>query len=125
MKTALRQAATPQHRSRSRGNRPYPKRPYSDQHPRRKFLHLVAGAAALPALSPLARAQSYPTRPITMIVPFAAGGATDVVGRVLAERMRALLGQPVIVENVSGADGTIGTGRAARARPDGYTIDLV
>jgi tripartite-type tricarboxylate transporter receptor subunit TctC len=59
-----------------------------------------------------------------MIVPFAAGGATDVVGRVLAERMRALLGQPVIVENVSGADGSIGIGRAARARPDGYTIDL-
>ena len=70
-------------------------------------------------------AQAYPTRPITMIVPFAAGGSTDVVGRALAERMRALLGQPVIIENVSGADGTIGTGRAARARPDGYTIDLV
>jgi tripartite-type tricarboxylate transporter receptor subunit TctC len=59
-----------------------------------------------------------------MIVPFAAGGPTDVVGRVLAERMRALLGQPVIIENVSGADGSIGTGRASRARPDGYTIDL-
>jgi tripartite-type tricarboxylate transporter receptor subunit TctC len=59
-----------------------------------------------------------------MIVPFAAGGATDVVGRVVAERMRKHLGQPVIVENVSGADGTIGTGRAARARPDGYTIHI-
>jgi tripartite-type tricarboxylate transporter receptor subunit TctC len=85
---------------------------------------LAAGAAALPALSLIASAQSYPTRPITMIVPFAAGGPTDVVGRVLAERMRALLGQPVIIENVSGADGSIGTGRASRARPDGYTIDL-
>jgi tripartite-type tricarboxylate transporter receptor subunit TctC len=59
-----------------------------------------------------------------MIVPYAAGGVTDVVGRLLAERMRALLGQPVIIENVSGADGSVGTGRASRARPDGYTIDL-
>jgi tripartite-type tricarboxylate transporter receptor subunit TctC len=87
-------------------------------------LRFAAGAAALPAVSRIARAQAYPTRPITMIVPFAAGGTTDVVGRALAERMRALLGQPVIIENVSGADGSIGTGRAARARPDGYTIDL-
>jgi tripartite-type tricarboxylate transporter receptor subunit TctC len=75
-------------------------------------------------MSRIAQAQTYPTRPITMIVPFAAGGTTDVVGRVFAERMRALLGQPVIIENVSGADGSIGTGRASRARPDGYTIDL-
>jgi tripartite-type tricarboxylate transporter receptor subunit TctC len=59
-----------------------------------------------------------------MIVPFAAGGTGDVIGRVLAERMRALLGQPVIIENVAGADGSIGTGRASRSRPDGYTIDL-
>jgi tripartite-type tricarboxylate transporter receptor subunit TctC len=82
------------------------------------------GAAALPAVSRNADAQSYPTRPITMIVPYAAGGLTDVFGRVLAERMRALLGQPVIIENVSGADASIGTGRVARARPDGYTINL-
>jgi tripartite-type tricarboxylate transporter receptor subunit TctC len=91
---------------------------------RRRFLHLAAGTVALPAVSRIAWAQAYPTRPITMIVPFAAGGPTDVIGRVLAERMRRSLGQPVVIENVTGADGSIGTGRAARARPDGYTIDL-
>jgi Tripartite tricarboxylate transporter family receptor len=83
---------------------------------RRRFLHLAAGAVALPAVSRIAWAQAYPTRPITMIVPFAAGGPTDVIGRVLAERMRRSLGQPVVIENVTGADGSIGTGRAARAR---------
>jgi tripartite-type tricarboxylate transporter receptor subunit TctC len=64
------------------------------------------------------------TRPITLIVPFPPGAPMDLIGRVLAERIRKLLGQPILVENVSGADGSIGTGRAARARPDGYTIDL-
>src|SRR5215471_4511518 len=92
--------------------------------PRRRFLQLAVSAAALPAVSPVARAQAYPSRPITMIVPFAAGGPTDAVGRILAEGMRGLLGQPVIIENVTGADGSIGPGRVARARPDGYTIDL-
>jgi tripartite-type tricarboxylate transporter receptor subunit TctC len=92
--------------------------------PRRCFLHLAGGAAALPALSHIAWAQTYPARPITMIVPFPAGGPTDVVGRVVAERMRQSLGQPIIIENVSGADGSIGVGRAARARADGYTIVL-
>ena len=92
--------------------------------PRRRFLQLAASAAALAAVSPVARAQAYPSRPITMIVPVAAGGPTDAVGRILAERMRGSLGQPVIIENVTGADGSIGPGRVARARPDGYTIDL-
>src|SRR5215469_14266429 len=92
--------------------------------PRRQFLHLAAGATALPVLPRGARAQTYPTRSITMIVPFPAGGPTDAVGRVVAERMRISLGQPIIVENVGGADGSIGAGRAARARPDGYTIEL-
>jgi tripartite-type tricarboxylate transporter receptor subunit TctC len=91
---------------------------------RRKLLHFIAGAAALPAISRVATAQTYPSRPITMIVPFAPGGAADVVGRVVAERLGKSLGQPVIVENIAGADGTIGVGRAARARPDGYTICL-
>jgi tripartite-type tricarboxylate transporter receptor subunit TctC len=91
---------------------------------RRQFLQLPAGAAVLPAISRRSEAQAYPTRPITMIVPFPAGGPTDVIGRVLAERMTDLLGQPIIIENVSGADGSIGTGRVARARPDGYTIEL-
>jgi tripartite-type tricarboxylate transporter receptor subunit TctC len=125
MKTSLRHAAKPQHRSKpGRNNWPRPKIPSSGQHPRRRFLRLTAGAAALPAVSRLARAQAYPSRPITMIVPLAAGGLADTLARILAERMRQSLGQPVIVENVSGADGSIGIGRAARARPDGYTIDL-
>jgi tripartite-type tricarboxylate transporter receptor subunit TctC len=92
--------------------------------PRRQFLHLAAGAAAIPAVSRIARAQTYPSRPITLIVPLAAGGITDVVARVLAERMRGPIGQPIIIENIAGADGSIGAGRAARARPDGYTIIL-
>jgi tripartite-type tricarboxylate transporter receptor subunit TctC len=92
--------------------------------PRRQFLHLAAGAAALPAVSRFAWAQAYPTRPITIIVPFPPGGTIDAIARVLAERMRGPLGQPIIIENVSGAGGSIGTGRAARAKPDGYTIDL-
>ena len=91
--------------------------------PRRRFLHLAAGAAALP-VSRVAWAQAYPARQITMIVPFPPGGSTDVTARVLAERMRPLLGQPVIIENVGGAGGSIGVGRLARAAPDGYTIDL-
>jgi tripartite-type tricarboxylate transporter receptor subunit TctC len=91
---------------------------------RRRFIHLAAGTAALPVMSRVARAQTYPTRPITMIVPAAAGGSTDVIGRVLAERMKDTLERPIIIENVSGADGSIGVGRAVRAKPDGYTIDL-
>jgi tripartite-type tricarboxylate transporter receptor subunit TctC len=69
-------------------------------------------------------AQDYPTRPVTMIVPLAVGGSTDVIARIMAEGMRSTLGQPVVVENVTGAGGTIGVGRVARAAPDGYTISL-
>jgi len=69
-----------------------------------------------------ATAQTFPSRPITIVVPFAAGGPIDTLARVVAERMRAPLGQPVIVENVSGAAGSIGVGRVARAAPDGYTL---
>jgi len=92
--------------------------------PRRQFLHLAAGAAALPAVSRLARAQTFPTRPVTVVVSFPAGGPADSVARILAERMRVSLGQPVIIENVSGANGSIGAGRVARAAPDGYTLSL-
>jgi tripartite-type tricarboxylate transporter receptor subunit TctC len=92
--------------------------------PRRTFLHLAAGAAALPAVSRIAWAQSYPSRPITIVVPFPAGGPTDTLARILAERMRGALGQAVIVENPTGAGGTIGTGRVARAAPDGYMVIL-
>ena len=91
---------------------------------RRQFLRLAAATAGLPALSRVAKAQAYPTRPITMIVPAAAGGSADVVARILAERTRQSLGQSIIIENVSGADGSIGVGRVARAKPDGYTIGI-
>jgi tripartite-type tricarboxylate transporter receptor subunit TctC len=91
---------------------------------RRRFLRLTAAAAALPAVSRIALAQAYPTRPITMVVPYTAGGPSDAVGRVVAERMSASLGQPVIIENVGGANGSIGVGRVARATPDGYTLSL-
>jgi tripartite-type tricarboxylate transporter receptor subunit TctC len=90
---------------------------------RRTFLQL-AGAATASALAPVAKAQAYPARPITMVVPFAAGGPADIPGRVIAERMRKSLGQPVVIENIGGAAGSIGAGRVARATPDGYTIVL-
>src|SRR5437016_7682395 len=89
---------------------------------RRNLLHLAAGATALPALSRIAGAQAYPTRPITMVVPNPAGGGSDAAGRTIVERMGASLGQPIIVENIGGAGGSIGTGRVARAASDGYTI---
>ena len=92
--------------------------------PRRKFLHLAAGATAFPILSRNARAQAYPTRPITMIVPFAAAGPTDVAARIVSEHMSRTLGQRIVVENVAGAGGTTGSLRAMRANPDGYTIQM-
>jgi tripartite-type tricarboxylate transporter receptor subunit TctC len=91
---------------------------------RRKFLRLAGAAAIAPALTRAAVAQSYPARPITMVVPFGAGGPADTIGRILAEGMRGSLGQPVIIENVLGASGTIAVGRVARAVPDGYTAVL-
>src|SRR6267378_2796989 len=75
------------------------------------------------SISPVA-AQSYPSRPIAMVVPFPPGGATDTLARILVERMRVSLGQPVIIENVSGAGGSIGVGRVARAAPDGYSVSI-
>jgi len=90
----------------------------------RKPILIAAVLAALLAGAGAAAAQAYPTRPITMIVPLATGGSTDVIARIVAEGMRPTLGQPVVVENVTGAGGTIGVGRAARAAPDGYTINL-
>ena len=88
----------------------------------RRWLRALAVIAGLaPAI---AAAQDYPARPITMIVPFPAGGATDTLARYLAERMRPILGQPVIIENVAGAAGSIGVGRAVRAPADGYTLSI-
>lgn len=85
---------------------------------------LSALAAVLVAGIAVAQGQTYPTRPITLVVPFPPGGSTDAAARIMAERMRAPLGQPVVIENVGGAGGSIGVGRVARAAPDGYTFDI-
>src|SRR5215831_15106587 len=90
---------------------------------RKRFVALALAALA-GFFCAQAQAQTYPSRQITLIVPFPPGGSTDVVARILAERMRAPLGQPVIIENVGGAGGSIAVGRVARAAPDGYTIDI-
>jgi tripartite-type tricarboxylate transporter receptor subunit TctC len=92
--------------------------------PRRQFLHLALGATAVPVGSRVAWAESYPTRPITIVVPYAAGSVTDIVGRIVADHMRVVVRQPIIIENVTGADGNIGIGRVARTTPDGYTIGI-
>src|ERR1051325_3773620 len=85
------------------------------------MLRLIALIAYLAAIS-TSSAATFPSRPITLIVPVSAGGPTDVIARTLAERMHASLGQPVIIENVTGGAGNIGVGRLARSAPDGYTI---
>jgi tripartite-type tricarboxylate transporter receptor subunit TctC len=91
---------------------------------RRQFLRLAGSAFAVPSYSSTALAQAYPIRPISMVVPYGAGGSMDTTGRILAEAIRGPIGQPVVVENVVGASGTIGVGRVARALPDGYTFVL-
>jgi tripartite-type tricarboxylate transporter receptor subunit TctC len=91
---------------------------------RREFLQLVGVVAAVCASVETGSAQNYPTRPITMIVPFAAGGTTDVTARIVGEHMSRTLGQQIIVENIVGAGGTVGSTRAMRANPDGYTIEM-
>jgi tripartite-type tricarboxylate transporter receptor subunit TctC len=93
--------------------------------PRRNFLHLAAGAAALPVVSRIARAQAYPTRPVRIIVGFAPGGAYDIVARLMSQFLSEQLGQPFVVENRPGAAGTIGTEAVVKASPDGYTLLLV
>jgi tripartite-type tricarboxylate transporter receptor subunit TctC len=90
--------------------------------PRRKFLHLAAGAAALPAVSRIAWAQAYPTRPVRFIVPFPASGPADVLARLYGQKLSQRWNQPVVVENRVGATGTIGTEAVVRAPPDGYTL---
>jgi tripartite-type tricarboxylate transporter receptor subunit TctC len=90
--------------------------------PRRKFLHLAAGAACLPALSRMAGAQAYPTRPIKLIVAFPAGGPADTMGRMVGQAVSAKIGQPVVVENMGGAGGTIALRMITNASPDGYTL---
>jgi tripartite-type tricarboxylate transporter receptor subunit TctC len=92
--------------------------------PRRKFLHLAAGAAALPAVSRIARAQAYPTRPVTLVHGFAPGGGVDTTARIVAEGLSRRLGQPVVVESKPGASTTIASAQLARAAPDGHTLGV-
>src|SRR5438067_7731117 len=93
--------------------------------PRRNFLHLVAGAAALPAASRIARAQAYPTRPVRIIVGFAAGGGYDIVARLMGQWLSERLDQPFVVENRPGAATNIATQVVVNASADGYTLLLV
>jgi tripartite-type tricarboxylate transporter receptor subunit TctC len=92
--------------------------------PRRQFLHLAAGAAALPAVSRIARAQTYPSRPVRVIVPVAPGGATDILARLIGQWLSERLGQPFVIENRPGAGNNMGTEAVVRAPPDGYTLLL-
>jgi tripartite-type tricarboxylate transporter receptor subunit TctC len=90
--------------------------------PRRNFLHLAAGAVALPVASRVARAQAYPSRPVRLLVGFAPGGPNDIVARLVGERLSAIWGKPVVIDNVTGAGGNLAADRVAKSAPDGYTL---
>src|SRR6516162_9167202 len=92
--------------------------------PRRQFLHLAAGAAALPVVSRIAWAQAYPTRPVRIIVGYSAGSASDIVARLIAQWLSERLGQQFVVENRTGAGGNIAAEAVVRSAPDGYTLLL-
>jgi tripartite-type tricarboxylate transporter receptor subunit TctC len=89
---------------------------------RRQFLHLAAGAAALPAVSRIARAQGYPSRPVRLVVPFGSAGATDITARLVGQWLSERLGQPFIIENRPGAGGNLGTEAVVKSPPDGYAL---
>src|SRR2546426_10780667 len=93
--------------------------------PRRNFLHLAAGAAALPAVALIARAQTYPSRPVRIIVPFPAGQATDTIARLMGQSLSERLGQPFVIENRTGGGGHIGPQSVVRGAPGGYKLPLV
>jgi tripartite-type tricarboxylate transporter receptor subunit TctC len=92
---------------------------------RRQFLYLATGAAAVPTLSRSVKAQTYPARPVRVIIPYAPGGPTDVFGRLMAQKLSEQLGKQFYVENIGGAGGNVGMGQGAKAAPDGYTILVV
>jgi len=118
MKSVVRKSETPRRRSTPRGN----ERRLATQHPRRRILTLAAGAAALPAMLRVARAQAYPARPVRIIVGYAAGGGTDIAARLMGQWLLERLGQPFIIENRTGFSGNIATEAVVRAAPDGYTL---
>src|SRR3954468_23312272 len=93
--------------------------------PRRRFLHLAAGAAALPAASSIARARAYPARPVRIVVPFAAGGSTDINARLIGQWLSERLGQQFVIEKKPGAGSNVGTEVVVNAPPDGYTLLLI
>src|SRR5881409_826965 len=93
--------------------------------PRREFLQLAAAAAALPATSQIAKAQTYPARPVRVIVPYAPGGPVDIFARLAAQKLSEHLGKQFYVEDIAGAGGNIGMGQGAKAAPDGYTVIVV
>src|SRR5262249_8275979 len=120
MKAVVRKTARVQHRPAPRNN----ERRLVTQHPRRRVLSLAAGAAALPAVSRMARAQAYPTRPVRIIVGFAPGGVADITARLMGKWLSERLRQPFNLAERTGAGGTIATEAVAKAVPDGYTILL-
>ena len=94
-------------------------------HPRRQFLHLAVGAVAMPTMSLVARAQTYPSRPVRIVVGYAAGGSSDIAARFIGQWLQERLGQPFIIENRPGAATNIATEMVVRARADGYTLLMV